>query len=157
MKSCIFAWKEEKTLNRGQILNHTFLCIKLCCWKTPNTLITTSTNYQICKPKTSTFSLYIHTPLVFEHQAKMFVRQGVDSEHLKVCPHDQKYYALEPIDTDQFFFFCDSKSSESDSILGSYYAKRYTRLPTTHLVFRSFGAWITITSSTFFHHTFPSS
>ena len=102
-------------------------------------------------------STFVCTPLVFEHQAKMFVRQGVDSEHLKVCPHDQKYYALEPIDTDQFFFFCDSKSSESDSILGSYYAKRYTRLPTTHLVFRSFGAWITITSSTFFHHTFPSS
>ena len=55
----------------------------------------------------------------------MSVWQGVDSEHLKVCPHDQKYYALEPIDTDQFFFFCDSMSSESDSILGSYYAKRY--------------------------------
>ena len=90
------------------------------------------TNYQICKPKSSTFFIYIRTRLVFEHQAKMFVRQGVDSEHLKVCPHDQKYYALEPIDTDQFFFFCDSKSSESDSILGSYYAKRYTRLPTLY-------------------------
>ena len=151
MKSCIFAWKEEKTLNRGQILNHTFLCIKLCCWKTLNTLF--MTNYQSSIISTT----FVCTPLVFEHQAKMFVRQGVDSEHLKVCPHDQKYYALEPIDTDQFFFFCDSKSSESDSILGSYYAKRYTRLPTTHLVFRSFGAWITITSSTFFHHTFPSS
>ena len=141
-------WKEDKYLTIHFCASN-FVVEKL------NTLITT--NYQICKPKTSTFSLYIHTPLVFEHQAKMFVRQGVDSEHLKVCPHDQKHYALEPIDTDQFFFFCDSKSSESDSILGSYYAKRYTRLPTTHLVFRSFGAWITITSSTFFHHTFPSS
>ena len=113
------------------------------------------TNYQIRKPKRIIFSsLHSHTFSI--------CKAGRASiQNISKFAHMIKSIMPLSLSTLINFSFFAIASLRRPTLFLALIMQRDTRLPTTHttthFVFRSFGAWITITSSTFFHHTFPSS